>query len=146
MAGLSQASHRLRVRTPGKGFIDITEDLRHWLHDISAGDGLLTVFVCHTSASLTIQENADPNVRRDLMTTLESLAPEDAPYTHAEEGPDDMPSHIKSMLTEVSLGIPVMGGRMALGTWQGVYLIEHRDAPHERSIALSFIGSNQSSP
>jgi len=146
MAGLSQASHRLRVRTRGKGFIDITEDLRHWLGDISARDGLLTVFVCHTSASLTIQENADPNVRRDLMTTLESLAPEDAPYTHAEEGPDDMPSHVKSMLTEVSLGIPVTGGRMVLGTWQGVYLIEHRDAPHERNIALSFIGSNQSSP
>jgi secondary thiamine-phosphate synthase enzyme len=104
------------------------------------------VFVCHTSASLTIQENADPNVRRDLMTTLEALAPEDAPYTHAEEGPDDMPSHIKSMLTEVSLGIPVMGGRMVLGTWQGVYLIEHRAAPHERKIALSFIGSGQSSP
>ena len=103
MAELSQASHRLRVRTRGKDFIDITEDLRHWLRDISARDGLLTVFVCHTSASLTIQENADPNVRRDLMTTLESLAPEDAPYTHAEEGPDDMPSHIKSMLTEVSL-------------------------------------------
>src|SRR6476661_3774220 len=115
MAGLSQASHRLRVRTRGKGFIDITEDLRHWLGDISARDGLLTVFVCHTSASLTIQENADPNVRRDLMTTLETLAPEDALYTHVEEGPDDMPSHIKSMLTEVSLGL-------ALGTWQGVYL------------------------
>jgi secondary thiamine-phosphate synthase enzyme len=142
MAGLSQASHRLRVRTRGKGFIDITEDLRHWLRDITAGDGVLTVFVCHTSASLTIQENADPNVRRDLMTTLEGLAPEDAPYTHAEEGPDDMPSHIKSMLTEVSLSIPVMAGRMALGTWQGVYLIEHRDAPHERNIALSFIGGS----
>jgi secondary thiamine-phosphate synthase enzyme len=142
MAGLSQASHRLRVRTRGKGFIDITGDLRHWLRDISAGDGLLTVFVCHTSASLTIQENADPNVRRDLMTTLESLAPEDAPYTHAEEGPDDMPSHIKSMLTDVSLGIPVTGGLMVLGTWQGVYLIEHRDAPHERNIALSFIGQS----
>ena len=80
------------------------------------------------------------------MTTLEALAPEDAPYTHAEEGPDDMPSHIKAMLTEVSLGIPVMGGRMVLGTWQGVYLIEHRAAPHERNIALSFIGSSQSSP
>ena len=110
MAELSQASHMLRVTTSGKGFIDITEDLRHWLGVISARDGLLTAFVCHTSASLTIQENADPNVRRDLMTTLEHLAPEVAPYTHAEEGPDDMPSHIKAMLTEVSLGIPVMGG------------------------------------
>ena len=127
----------LRVATRSKGFIDITEDLRRWLHGVSARDGLLTVFVCHTSASLTIQENADPNVLRDLMTTLEDLAPEDAHYAHAEEGPDDMPSHIKAMLTEVSLSIPVMGGRMVLGTWQGVYLIEHRTAPHERNIALS---------
>jgi secondary thiamine-phosphate synthase enzyme len=134
------ASHRLRVTTRGKGFIDITEDLRRWLDGISANDGLLTVFVCHTSASLTIQENADPNVRHDLMTALQTLAPEDAPYTHAEEGSDDMPSHIKSMLTAVSLSIPVMDGRMTLGTWQGVYLIEHRDVPHERNLALSFLG------
>ena len=140
MTELIQASHRLRVTTRGKGFIDITEDLRRWLRRISARDGLLTVFVCHTSASLTIQENADSNVRRDLMTMLETLAPEDALYTHAEEGPDDMPSHIKSMLTEVSLSIPVMDGRLTLGTWQGVYLIEHRAAPHERNLALSFIG------
>jgi secondary thiamine-phosphate synthase enzyme len=98
------------------------------------------VFVCHTSASLVIQENADPNVRRDLMTALEDLAPEGSHYVHAEEGPDDMPSHIKSMLTEVSLSIPVRGGRMVLGTWQAVYLIEHRSAPHERNIALSFLG------
>jgi secondary thiamine-phosphate synthase enzyme len=134
------ASHRLRVTTRGRGFIDITEDLRRWLDGISANDGLLTVFVCHTSASLTIQENADPNVRHDLMTALQTLAPEDAPYTHAEEGSDDMPSHIKSMLTAVSLSIPVMDGRMTLGTWQGVYLIEHRDVPHERNLALSFLG------
>jgi len=144
MTELIQASHRLRVTTQGKGFIDITEDLRRWLRGISARDGLLTIFVCHTSASLTIQENADANVRRDLMTTLETLAPEDALYTHVEEGPDDMPSHIKSMLTDVSLSIPVMDGRPTLGTWQGVYVIEHRAAPHERNLALSFIGSNQS--
>lgn len=140
MAEFMQASHKLRVTTRGKGFVEITDDLRRWLRGISAGNGLLTVFVCHTSASLTIQENADPNVRRDLMTTLDRLAPEDALYTHAEEGLDDMPSHIKSMLTEVSLSIPVMDGRMALGTWQGIYLIEHRAAPHERNIALSFLG------
>jgi secondary thiamine-phosphate synthase enzyme len=140
MAEFMQASHKLRVTTRGKGFVEITEDLRRWLRGISAGNGLLTVFVCHTSASLTIQENADPNVRRDLMTTLDRLAPEDALYAHAEEGLDDMTSHIKSMLTEVSLSIPVMDGRMALGTWQGVYLIEHRAAPHERNIALSFLG------
>ena len=142
MTELIQASHRLRVTTQGKGFIDITEDLRRWLRGISARDGLLTIFVCHTSASLTIQENADPNVRRDLMTTLETLAPEDALYTHVEEGPDDMPSHIKSMLTDVSLSIPVMDGRLTLGTWQGVYIIEHRAATHERNLALNFIGSN----
>jgi secondary thiamine-phosphate synthase enzyme len=142
MTELIQASHRLRVTTQGKGFIDITEDLRRWLRGISARDGLLTIFVCHTSASLTIQENADANVRRDLMTTLETLAPEDALYTHVEEGPDDMPSHIKSMLTDVSLSIPVMDGRLTLGTWQGVYVIEHRAATHERNLALNFIGSN----
>jgi len=140
MADLVQASHMLRVATRGKGFTEITEDLRRWLGGIAAEDGLLTVFVCHTSASLVIQENADPNVRRDLMTALEDLAPEGSHYVHAEEGPDDMPSHIKSMLTEVSLSIPVRGGRMVLGTWQGVYLIEHRSAPHERNIALSFLG------
>ena len=121
MTAFVQANHTLRVSTRGQGFIDITEDLRRWFRGVAARDGLLTVFVCHTSASLTIQENADPNVRRDLMTTLENLAPEDAPYT---------------------LSIPVMGGRMVLGTWQGVYLIEHRTAPHERNIALSFIGQS----
>ena len=140
MNGFLQASHQLRVKTRGKGFIEFTDDLRRWLRAISAAEGVLTVFVCHTSASLTIQENADPNVRRDLLDAFEILAPEDRPYTHAEEGPDDMPSHIKAMLSDVSLSIPVMEGKMTLGTWQGVYLIEHRAAPHERRIALSFIG------
>ena len=98
------------------------------------------MFVRHTSASLTIQENADPNVRRDLLDALEALAPEDRAYAHQEEGPDDMPSHIKAMLTSVSLGIPVKDGQMVLGSWQGVYLIEHRAVPHQRSIVLSFIG------
>ena len=140
MAELVQASHMLRIATRGKGFTDITEELRRWLGGISAEDGLITAFVCHTSASLIIQENADPNVRLDLMTALEGLAPEGDHYAHDEEGPDDMPSHIKSMLTQVSLSIPVMRGRMVLGTWQGVYLIEHRSAPHERNVALSFLG------
>jgi secondary thiamine-phosphate synthase enzyme len=135
-----QAGHRLRIATRGKGFTDITAEVARWLKSVAAEDGLVTVFVCHTSASLTIQENADPNVRRDLMTVLEALAPEGDHYAHDEEGPDDMPSHVKSMLTDVSLSIPVMGGRMTLGTWQGIYLIEHRAAPHERTIALSFIG------
>ncbi|MGB2931890.1 MAG: secondary thiamine-phosphate synthase enzyme YjbQ [Methyloceanibacter sp.] len=140
MAELVQASHMLRIATRGKGFTDITDELRRWLGGISAGDGLITVFVCHTSASLTIQENADPNVCRDLMRALEVFAPEGNHYSHHEEGPDDMPSHIKSMLTDVSLSIPVMRGRLVLGTWQGVYLIEHRAAPHERNVALSYLG------
>lgn len=98
------------------------------------------MFVRHTSASLTIQENADPNVRVDLLDALEALAPEHKTYAHQEEGPDDMPSHIKSMLTSVSLGIPVKDGRMTLGTWQGVYVIEHRTSPHRRTVVLNFIG------
>lgn len=140
MAGMVQASHRLEVATKGKGFVEITGELARWLESVAALDGLLTLFVSHTSASLTIQENADPNVRRDLADALELLAPEDRDYAHHEEGPDDMPSHIKAMLTAVSIGIPVNDGRMTLGTWQGVYLIEHRASPHRRSIVLSFIG------
>jgi secondary thiamine-phosphate synthase enzyme len=140
MAGVVQASNELTVATGGKGFTEITGDLARWLETLGAEDGLLTVFVRHTSASLTIQENADPNVRRDLLDALEAFAPEDGPYAHAEEGPDDMPSHIKAMLTEVSIGIPVKEGSMTLGTWQGVFLIEHRAAPHRRSVVLSFIG------
>jgi len=135
-----QASHSLTVTTQGKGFIDLTGALAKWLNEIGAAGGLLTVFLRHTSASLTIQENADPNVRRDLLDVLEALAPEGGHYAHQEEGPDDMPSHIKAMLTSVSLGIPVVDGQMALGTWQGVYLIEHRASPHRRTIVLSFIG------
>ena len=140
MTEMRQASHSLSVATEGKGFIDITGALARWLEDIGGGNGLLTVFVRHTSASLTIQENADPNVQRDLGDALEALAPEGARYAHQEEGPDDMPSHIKAMLTSVSLGIPVVDGKMTLGTWQGVYLIEHRASPHRRTLALSFIG------
>jgi secondary thiamine-phosphate synthase enzyme len=140
MAGMVQANHQLTVATRGKGFTEITGELADWLGSIDAADGLLTVFVSHTSASLTIQENADPNVRRDLLDALEALAPEHAGYAHQEEGPDDMPSHVKAMLTSVSLGIPVKDGRMTLGTWQGVYLIEHRTSPHRRTVVLSFIG------
>ncbi len=146
MGGLTQASQMLRVATRGKGFTDITPEVGRWLASIGAEEGLVTVFVCHTSASLTIQENADPNVRRDLMAVLETLAPEGDHYTHDEEGPDDMPSHVKSMLTDVSLSIPVMRGRMTLGTWQGIYLIEHRVVPHQRNIALSFLGRSSGAP
>src|SRR3990170_6196912 len=140
MAEMVQASHVLNVATRGKGFIEITSELARWLESIAGENGLLTVFACHTSASLTIQENADPNVRQDLLDALDALAPEHRSYAHEEEGPDDMPSHIKAMLTSSSLGIPVRDGRMTLGAWQGVYLIEHRASPHRRSIALSFIG------
>lgn len=140
MAEIVQASHMLTVATRGKGFTEITRELAHWLASFAADDGLLTVFVCHTSASLTIQENADPSVRVDLLEALNMVAPEERRYAHQEEGPDDMPSHIKAMFTGVSLGIPVKDGRMTLGTWQGVYLIEHRANPHQRKIALSFIG------
>jgi secondary thiamine-phosphate synthase enzyme len=145
MSELIQVSHELTVATRGKGFSEITRDLGRWLESISAGSGLLTVFVRHTSASLTIQENADPNVRIDLLDTLERLAPEGRDYAHEEEGPDDMPSHIKAMLTAVNLSIPIRDGRMVLGTWQGVFLIEHRTAPHRRNIALNFIGDSAES-
>jgi len=140
MAEMVQASHELSVATRGKGFTEITGELARWLKTVAAEDGLLTAFVCHTSASLTIQENADPNVRVDLLDALEALAPEHGAYAHQEEGPDDMPSHIKAMLTSVSLSIPVRDGKMTLGTWQGVYVIEHRTSPHRRTIALNFIG------
>jgi len=141
MAGIVEASHVLSVPTHGKGFVDITRAVSAWLDGIGADGGLLTVFITHTSASLTIQENADPNVRRDLIDALEVLAPEDGDYAHHEEGPDDMPSHIKTMLTSVSLSIPVREGAMTLGMWQGIYLIEHRAAPHQRKLVLSYIGS-----
>jgi len=140
MAEMVQASHELTVATGGKGFTEITGELARWLSTIAAEDGLLTVFMRHTSASLTIQENADPNVRVDLLDALEALAPEHKTYAHQEEGPDDMPSHIKSMLTSTSLGIPVKDGRMTLGTWQGVYVIEHRTSSHRRTVVLNFIG------
>ena len=135
-----QASHRLTVETRGKGCTEITRGLASWLDALTADNGLLTLFICHTSASLLIQENADPNVQRDLLDALDALAPEDRPYAHQEEGPDDMPSHIKAMLTAVSLSIPVIGGSMVLGTWQGVYVVEHRAAAHRRTVALNFIG------
>ena len=107
-----------------------------------AGDGVLLVYLRHTSASLTIQENADPDVQTDLTAALDRLAPEDAPYVHDVEGPDDMPAHVKAMLNGVSLHVPVAQGRPALGTWQGLYLVEHRRAPHSRDVVLQFIGSS----
>lgn len=135
------ASGSVVLQTARPGFHDVSGELARWLGEQGAGDGLLNVFIAHTSASLTIQENADPAVLKDLWDALDRAAPRDHPYRHASEGPDDMPSHIRSMITSVSLSIPVRGGQMALGTWQGVYLIEHRDAPHRRRIELDFTGS-----
>ncbi len=136
----TQAQHMLTVETRGPGFTEITAEISRWLQNLTVREGLLTVFICHTSASLTIQENADPNVRHDLTDALTRLAPEGSHYRHNMEGPDDMPAHIKSMVTSTSLSIPVQEGRAVLGTWQGVYVIEHRTRPHRRKIALHFLG------
>ena len=142
---IEQAQHRISVATRGPGFTDITAEVVAWLASIAAQDGLLTLFVRHTSASLTIQENADPDVLRDLADALDKLAPRDAPHRHSMEGADDMSGHIRSMLTAVSLGVPVSGGEAALGVWQAIYLIEHRDRPHAREIALHYVGTRQRS-
>lgn len=132
----------LSVQTSGAGFIDITRSVTDFLRGCRAAAGSLTIFLRHTSASLTIQENADPDVQTDLISALNKLAPENAGWVHDTEGPDDMPAHVKAMLTGVSLTIPVQEKAAMLGTWQGIYLIEHRRAPHRREIVLQFIGSS----
>jgi secondary thiamine-phosphate synthase enzyme len=142
-AGLGQAMGELELETPGPGFTDITGRLTTWLGEIAADEGLLTVFIRHTSASLTIQENADPDVQADIVDALSRLAPADAGYRHDTEGSDDMPAHIKAALTSTSLAIPVIGGRTTLGTWQGVYVIEHRARPHRRTLTLHFLGTER---
>ncbi|WP_278874504.1 secondary thiamine-phosphate synthase enzyme YjbQ [Paracoccus yeei] len=134
---------RLTVQTDGPGCHDITDRIAGWLGKIAAAEGVVTVFLRHTSASLLIQENADPDVQRDLLAWLDRLAPPaDAPsmgwITHRAEGPDDMPAHIKAAVLPTSLQIPVAGGRMVLGTWQGIYLVEHRRAPHRREVVAKF--------
>ena len=127
----------LTIATPGQGLHEITDRVRSLVSDARVESGLCTVFIRHTSASLTIQENADPSARRDLETWLSRLVPENDPlYTHTAEGPDDMPSHIKAILTQTSLGIPIFDGRLALGRWQGIYLWEHRRGRHERSLVV----------
>ncbi len=131
----------LTVNTTGPGFTDLSVHLGSFLRQSGAADGLLTAFVKHTSASLTIQENADPDVRRDLLDALDTLAPQHANYRHGMEGPDDMPAHIRTMLTDVSLTMPVSSGRLDLGTWQSLYLVEHRARPHVRHVCLSYLGS-----
>jgi secondary thiamine-phosphate synthase enzyme len=138
----SIVSSRLTVQTSGRGFVDLTAEVGKFVDDAGAREGAVTLFVRHTSASLTIQENADPSVLDDLLTALDRLAPEDAGWSHDTEGPDDMPAHIKTMLTASSLHIPVLDGELALGTWQAIYLIEHRARPHRREIVLQFIGTS----
>src|SRR3981189_1138711 len=133
----------LAFQTAGRGFTDLPAEIAKFVKDAGANEGAVTLFIRHTSASLSIQEN-DPSVLDDLMTALDRLAPEDAGWSHDTEGPDDMPAHIKTMLTATSLQIPVLQGKLALGTWQAIYLIEHRARPHRREIVLQFIGCSSS--
>jgi secondary thiamine-phosphate synthase enzyme len=137
------ATATLVVETAGQGFTEITRDAARFLAEAGAKDGALLLFLRHTSASLVIQENADPDVRTDLATALDRLAPAGAGWVHNVEGPDDMPAHVKAMLTGVSLHVPVAAGELALGTWQGVYVAEHRARPHRREIVLQFVGSRR---
>jgi secondary thiamine-phosphate synthase enzyme len=131
----------LTVDTGGEGFVEITREVARFVADVGATEGVLFLHIRHTSASLTVQENADPDVRTDLVTALRRLAPSDAPWVHDVEGPDDMPAHVKAMLTGVGLHIPVIGGALALGTWQGIYVAEHRLRAHRREVVVQFIGS-----
>jgi secondary thiamine-phosphate synthase enzyme len=138
------ATATLTVDTYGEGFVDITRDAAAFIEQAGAGDGVMLFFMRHTSASLTIQENADPDVRTDLTSALRALAPAEAGWVHDTEGPDDMPAHVKAMLTGISLHVPVRSGALALGTWQGVYVVEHRARAHRRDIVLQFVGSRRS--
>lgn len=137
---MRQALGMVAVDTRRQGLVEITATVQDWLRKQGLRDGLLTIFCRHTSASLVIQENAAPAVRRDMEAYFNRLAPESRAYEHDDEGPDDMPAHLKTALTGVQLSIPVMNGAMALGTWQGLYLFEHRTSPHRRTLALHLIG------
>jgi len=131
----------IRIRTRGKGTLEITNEVRRAIEESGIRNGIVTVFVRHTSASLVIMENADPSARHDLERFFEKLVPEDTPwFSHTLEGPDDMPSHIRMALTRTSETIPIHDGRMTLGTWQGIFLFEHRSAPHQREISLTVMG------
>jgi secondary thiamine-phosphate synthase enzyme len=130
----------ITVDTSGEGFYEITPRVDRFVTQAAVGDGILFLFIRHTSASLTIQENADPDVQNDLKTALHRLAPAGAGWVHDTEGPDDMPAHVKTMLTGVSLHVPVIAGKLALGAWQGIYVVEHRDKPHRREVVLQFWG------
>jgi secondary thiamine-phosphate synthase enzyme len=138
---MHQALHSLHIQTHGKGLAEITAQISSWVAGQNIATGLLAVFCRHTSASLLIQENADPDVRTDLETFFEEIAPEDSTrYIHRSEGPDDMPAHIKAALLPTQLTIPIASGRLVLGTWQGIYLFEHRAAPHRREVVLHLLG------
>ena len=137
------ATATLRVDTSDEGFTEITSNAADFIARLGAGEGTLLVYLRHTSASLTIQENADPDVQADLVSALDRLAPANASWIHDAEGPDDMPAHVKAMLNGVSLHVPVTGGKLALGTWQGLYLVEHRRKPHSRDVIFQFIGSRK---
>ena len=138
---MKQASASLEIRSEGSGLVEVTAEIIRWVAAQGMEEGLLTVFCRHTSASLLIQENAAPEVRSDLEAFFARIAPQDpGRYDHDDEGPDDMPAHIRTALTQVQLSIPLAGGRLALGTWQGIYLFEHRRRPHRRSLALHLIG------
>jgi len=139
---MRQLHHTFEISTRGQGLFDFTAEVAHWLAASGLRDGLLTLFVRHTSASLIVQENADPDVQGDLARFLARLVPENDPiYRHTLEGPDDMPAHIRAVLTQTQLSIPVNTGRMVLGTWQGIYLFEHRRAAHRREVAAHLIGA-----
>ena len=138
---MKQAQHLLTLRAQSQGLIEITREIAAWVADQNIGEGLLTVFIRHTSASILIQENADPNVQRDLETFMANLVPEDRhAYRHDSEGPDDMPAHIKGALTSTQLSVPITDHHMMLGTWQGIFLFEHRRVPRDREIVLQLIG------
>ena len=137
---MRQALHTIAVSTRGAGLYECTDAVAAFVRESKIADGLLTCFVRHTSASLVIQENADPDVQKDLQDFFAHLATSGPRFRHTAEGPDDMPSHIRSALTQTSIGIPLHKGRLALGTWQGIYVFEHRDAPRRREVTLHLIG------
>ena len=137
---MRQAVHSLTISTQGRGLYEFTREVLRWLEREKFSTGLLTVYCRHTSASLLVQENADPDVQTDLRTYFEEIAPESDRYIHAAEGPDDMPAHLRAALTQTSLSIPIADGRPVLGTWQGIYLFEHRTRSHRREIVLHAIG------
>ncbi len=137
---MKQAFHTVTVKTRGPGLVEFTHDVAAFLRGADIEDGLLTCFIRHTSASLLIQENADPDVQKDLQDFFAHLARTGPRFRHTSEGPDDMPSHIRAALTQTSIGIPVHKGRLALGAWQGIYVFEHRDAPHRREVTLHLLG------